>query len=307
MKQELYYNSTTDELVLDVKEWGWTTTPSSVTLSIYGPIAPSPSGLSFATDYTNPLVEDESITPDADGVCKYAPGTTVTAYLGQNLRAEWTFTIDSDIHTRMQLFDVVYNKLYSIVTSHDLIKECSALEDMQEVYYGTVESGTTLTAVDNQLIGRGEDSFRGGEIEFLTGNNAETVKIVTAFDAETGTITWSGAITAAADGDTFLLRKSYQHSIDRAFEEIKDLIIQAGGYRPALIMNVEDLKTPHIFLALEKVCRDLSGEIDDIWWSRANNYKQQFKAKWAGIKFVYDSYEDEIPDEIKTQVIGFRR
>lgn len=288
---ELYKDSATDTITFNLRENGEIIVPDSGSVDFYR------GGL---------LIKSVVVTPSSDGIYSIAPGAEVTDGAGENLRAEWTFTTGTTVRKYNQLFDVVLNKIYPVVAESDLVRECSALAGSEINFYGIAESGTTKSLVDNQLIGAESNYWRGSELEFLTGANIGKVVIIDAFNGRTGALSWTTALTAVSALDEFVMKRTFQPEINRAWEDIINRIKNMGN-RPNLIMNPESLKTVHVFLSLEKVCRGLSSDSNDIWSTRANHYEKAFVNNWDQIKFLYDTYEDNTPDEARINITGFRR
>jgi len=84
-------------------------------------------------------------------------------------------------------------------------------------------------------------------------------------------------------------------------------MVQTKGYRPALIMNSEDLRPTHLYWTLAKICRNLSKSPDDIWWERAKQFDQAFTTQLGFVDFRYDSDEDNWPDSKRSFKPGLRR
>lgn len=291
MKQEVYKDSTTDTLTLEVRENGLLVSPTSVTVSIYreGVV----------------VVSSASITPATDGGCAYTVPSTVTSDLGENLRAEWQYTYSGKVRKMVQLFDVVLTKIYPLVTHRDIVEECPPLENNNVVYYGTVETGGTGTFTDNDLTGQPKNSWISATIEFLGGTHTNKMGVVTA-STEAGVLTFTGVTDAVVSGETFVLRKSYQPQINKAWEELLDGIYQRGN-RPSLIISVEELKLPHLYKSVSKIARGASKEANDYYWALADLYSRMYDTKMEGLRLSYDIDEDRTLVTEKTTVTGFRR
>ena len=293
MKQQLERDSTTDYIGVTVWDHNQRVVPTAATVSIY--------------DGANALVSAATATIAADGAVTYIPGTTVTEDAEENLKAEWTLTIDSAARKVVQLFDVVNFKLFPMVSDEDLISECAQLQTEGYRAYGTADSGTTTTLVDIELMEYRDNHWEGGTLEILGGTNSGTKRVVASSVKATGTVTVSSAFSSAIDSTSkFMLRRTYQREIDRAWDDLMERIISKGN-RPALIMNSESLKPTHIMWALEKICRDLSTTQDDIWWARSEYYSQRAAAWWNQLVFLYDSDEDEQVDTRKRMTLQLRR
>lgn len=293
MKQQLETDSTTDSLSITVWDHNRKEIPSVATIDIY--------------DGSTQLVSGASATIATDGTCSYTPGTTVTDDYEENLKAAWNLTIDGGVQKHIQLFDVVNFKLYPQITDEDLISECSQLQDGRYLHYGTADSGTTTTLVDIELMEYKDDHWKGGTLEIVDGTNSGSKEVVSAFDRTTGTVTVSSAFGSAIDSTSkYVVRRTFQREIDRAWDDMMAMVLQKG-YRPALIMNSEELTPSHIAFALSKVCRDLSIQQDDVWWARAEFYEERFNVLWNAMVFKYDSDEDQLADDERYGILRFRR
>jgi hypothetical protein len=294
VKQQILYESINNELTFRIRDYGLPVVPDTVTLSIYN-------------QYGSQVVEDESITPNATtGVCSYTVPSTLTDELAENLRAEWTITVSGETSVYNQLFDVVLTKILPEIIDADLISDCSALANGSFVYFGKADSGSVTTLVDSRLAGYPVNYWKSARLEILSGGGAGIVVQVESYNETTGTLTFN-TISEAVDSTTeFTLKRSFAREINRAWDQIMGLISQKG-YRPALLTTGEVLKNAHLYLALEKVCRSLSNDPEDIWWRRADFYREEYQNDINSIRFVYDSNEDGTPDTEKGTVLEFRR
>lgn len=293
MKQQLQVSSETDALTYEVWDHGQHVVPSSGTISI-----------SRSADVD---VGPSSVTVAADGTCSYVPGSAVTGDYGENLRAEWTLNFPCYARRYTQLFDVVQFPIRSLVTDEDLVAECAELQRQKYIAYGTAQGGGSSEITDQGLMDYPDDHFKGGTVEIVAGTNAGQVRRVSTSVQSTGKITVSSAFAASIDDTSeYVARRTYQKEIDRAFGEMC-ADVDARGYRPALIVNSEDLKTPHVYLTLAKVCRDLAKSSDDIWWARAEKYAELYTASMSAQKWQYDSDEDKEPDMLASGVVRLRR
>ena len=293
MKEQLEKDSTTDQLTLQVFDHNRLLIPTACTVSIYRD--------------GQALVSDQVATVGADGVVTYTPGTDVTDTLGENLKAEWKPTISGDVKVITALFDVVLRKLFPTVTDEDLVSECAPLREEKFSYYGTAGGGTSLTLIDDSLLDHMDNQFTGGVLEILEGTNAGESRVVAAFDRETFTITVATAFTGAIDTTSkYRVHRTWQREIDRAWEEV-NWTLQQLGRRANLILNDQDLKPAHLFRALEKVCRGITTDPDDIWHDRATLYGEKAGTMIAGLRLVYDEDEDGEADSDQPVQLVFRR
>ena len=303
--QELFFESTTDELILEVTDGGLLVAPSNVDVEVY-----DESGALTASA--------DDVTVSDDKRIRYAPGAATTAALGLYFRALWKVTVDGIVRDMVTIFSVVKNKLVTDTNDEDLLQECPALDDSNAVFYGETESGATTTSViDSRLKGLPDNEWKGGTIRFLTGTYADFEREIAGSVKKTGVISWITPLAEAtvppADpaeapttGDEFLLKRTFKDQVVRAWSEIVETIYSMGN-RPALILNPEVLKTPCIYKALEKVCRSISNENTDVWWGRSEHYMQAFERAFKNVKFLYDDSEDQIPSSFRVNNFRFGR
>lgn len=75
----------------------------------------------------------------------------------------------------------------------------------ESIYYGTVDSGTTTTIVDDQLTESATDHWKGRIVIFLTGTLAKQATDITGFTPASDTLTVSTLTAAPQAGDTFVI------------------------------------------------------------------------------------------------------
>ena len=295
MKQQLRVSSETDALKLEVWDHGRKLVPTSGTITIY-------SNEAQVSD-----IGPSSVSIGSDGACTYTPGTALTSDYQMNGRAEWLLGFAGSTKRYVQLFDVVQYPIWSQITDDDLIGECGELQSQRYKHYGAAESGSPSEVICQALKDYPDDHWTGGIIEVVDGPADGDVRVVSDSVQSTGTITvstgFSAAITASSE---FVVKRTFQREIDRAFEDML-ADVEARGYRPSLIIGSEDLKSPHVCLALEKICRNMARSTEDVWWARGAYYRDEYDARMTNRKWVYDSDEDKEPDSEVVGRIMFRR
>lgn len=293
MKQQLVEDSTTDQIELEVWDHSVQVIPTSAEVSI---IVGGSAEISLAT-----------ATVSATGTCTYVPGATVLEELAENCVAVWRLTIGGEYKYFRDMFDIVLNPLYPSVTDEDLIAECAHLQDNRYMEAGIADSGNTVTLVSVLLKEYQDNHFQGGTLEITDGACKGQKQRISGNVRSTGTVTVDTAFGSALTSTSrFVAKRTYQREIDRAWEDI-EAMIQTKGYRPALIMNSEDLRPVHLAWTLVKVCRNLSKMQDDIWWKRADTYTEDYANKVAMVKFQYDLNSDQWPNSTKSFIPAFRR
>lgn len=293
MKQQLVVDSTTDALELEVWDHNVQVVPTSALVSII---------VNGSTD-----VSLQAATVMTSGTCGYVPGATVLADLAENCIAVWRLTIGGEYKYFRDMFDIVLNPLYPAVTDEDLIAECAQLQEYRYMESGPADSGTSTTLVSILLKEYQDNHFQGGTLEITDGACAGEKQRIASSARATGTIALDASLSTSVDSTSrFTARRSFQREIDRAWEDI-EAMIQTKGYRPALIMNSEDLRPVHLYWTLVKVCRNLAKLPEDTWSQRAQIYYEEYSAKLGMVRFAYDSDEDQWPDSAKTFKPSFRR
>lgn len=294
MNDQILFESTNNQISFRLRDHGLSVIPSSCVLDIYD-------------EYGSALLEDQSITPGADGTCSYTVIADITADLSENNRAVWTVTVNTVTYSYTTLFDVVLNIARNELLDSDLFNECRALQEYNYYHSGQADSGEKTSLTDNELMGFAENFFKGGLIEFVDGTNENNSRIISAYDSSLGKISWSSALGSAIDTTTkYILRRIYQPEIDASFQEMMNYV-DTIGFRPALIMNSEKLKTPHKFLTLSKICYSMAKEANDVWMVRADMYEKKYYSHLAGLKFRKGSEKEDFSNTESHIVQGFRR
>jgi hypothetical protein len=289
-KQEILQNSA--ESITFAKYFdGVRAVPTAATVSIM---------TSAAADLPTPIL-NVACTIDSVGYISYAMLAANTASLAENLRATFTYTVDSVSYTDVIYFDVVKKRLNSTVIDQDLIDEFSVLDKLTYRIFckATSATGSNLKhIIDNLRLNGQENEYKGCELSVLSGNSANFISTITAFDKETRTLYIADNLPfALAIGDSFLIRKSFKTEIARAFDDIKDYI-RTQGYRPALVIDDTQLREAHIALSICKVLLPL-GETHRYDYEE---FKKKYAEKIAALKLTYDTDESGGTDETETDV-----
>jgi hypothetical protein len=293
VKQQLVEDSTTDQLELEVWDHNVRVVPTSALITI---IIGGVTEVSLA-----------SATITSTGICTYVPGATVLADLAEDAVAEWKLTISGTTRYFRQTFDIVLRPLHPSVTDEDLIAECAQLQDYRYVESGLAESGTSVSLTSILLKEYVDNHFQGGTLEIVAGACAGEKQRIASSARATGTVVLDASLSTTVDSTSrYVARRTYQREIDRAWDDVQAMI-QAKGYRPALIINSEEIRPVHLFWSLAKICRNLSRGTDDIWWSRGQSFETEYAARLGQVNFVYDSNQDNWPDSKKSFIPALRR
>ncbi|MDD5391080.1 MAG: hypothetical protein PHD37_17215 [Gallionellaceae bacterium] len=293
MKQQLVEDSTTDQLELEVWDHNVQVVPTSALISII---------IDGATD-----VSLAAATVTTAGTCTYIPGATVLSELAEDAVAEWKLTIDGEPKYFRQMFDIVRRPLHPSVTDEDLIAECAQLQEYRYMATGLADTGSSTSLVSILLKEFQDNHFQGGTLEIVAGACVGEKQRISGSVTATGTISLDTSLSTTIDSTSrFVARRTFQREIDRAWDDVQAMI-ESKGYRPALIMNSEDLRPAHLYWSLIKICRNLSRSPDDIWWKRSEVFDSEFQARLGMLQFNYDSDEDDWPDSHKSARPSLRR
>jgi hypothetical protein len=293
VKQQLVEDSATDQLELEVWDHNVLVVPTAALISI---LIDGDTEVSLAT-----------ATITSTGLCTYVPGTTVLGDLAEDAVAEWKLTISGAAKYFRQTFDIVRRPLHPSVTDEDLIAECAQLQEFRYLESGLADSGNSVSLTSILLKEYSDNHFQGGTLEIVEGACVGEKQRIAGNVRSTGTIMLDTSLSTSVDTTSrFVVRRTYQREIDRAWDDVQAMI-QAKGYRPALIINSEDIRPVHLYWALVKVCRNLSRAPEDIWWARASSFESEYSARLGQVKFVYDTDEDEWPESRKSFIAAFRR
>jgi hypothetical protein len=293
MKQQLVEDSATDQLELEVWDHNVQVVPTSALVSI---IIDGTTDVSLAT-----------ATVTSAGTCTYVPGSAVLAELAVDAVAEWRLTIDGETKYFRQMFDIVRRPLHPALTDEDLFSECAQLQEYKYLATGLADSGSSTSVVSILLQEYQDNHFQGGTLEVVDGACAGEKARIAGNLRGTGKITLETSLSTTVDSTSrFVARRTFQREIDRAWEDLMAMV-QSKGYRPALIMNSEDLRPAHLYWALVKVCRNMARSPEDIWWQRAESFGSEFQSRLGMLKFNYDSDQDDWPDSVKSARPALRR
>lgn len=284
MRQELLLEGS-DRIELHLMEDGWPLAPSSCSISIIH----------------NGDVLEEGTAEVTPGICSYVPGEAVVGELRKDVLAVFAYVLEGPQAKRTVVFDVVRSKLYPVITDRDLVAECPALASAGGYFTSIIDTATPGSFTDNKLIGSSVHWIGAVALFHESGGSA----VVTGFNASTGTITFDAMPEAPAG--SYSLQKGFSSEIARAWEDTMNYIYQVGGYRPALVMDTEDLRAPHLYRALEKACFSLAVNEDDIWFQRYRVYEGKAESTIKGLRLTYDQDEDNVPDSEALLDRGFSR
>jgi hypothetical protein len=165
------------------------------------------------------------------------------------------------------------------------------------VIQGTADSGTGTTLVDDQLKQYPDDYYNGGTLTALDGTNEGETRNVSDFVRSTGTVTVGESFPSAIDNTTvYELRRSWEPLIQEAFDDVA-WAVRRAGFRPALIIDAGELRTPTLFLAAALAFEsNPKGGTEGDNWLLAQQYRKRWREWFGATKFRYDLSEDGTVD-----------
>lgn len=172
-------------------------------------------------------------------------------------------------------------------------------------YSVKADSGSTTTLVSSSLIDLPDvDNYY---LCFTSGDNYATDRIITAFDAVTGTLTFDAVTNAVVNTDEVsILDNGFQTEIKQAELFITNHL-RNKGYDIARFLTIAQLKEAHIYKSLEIVCGNYAKDaIDsDIFYMASEKYKALYELELNSMVADYDANEDgTIQAEEELQQLG---
>ncbi len=295
MKQQ-FLKGKTETIRLTVYQNNRPIIPTSGTVTLYNP---SGSEIQASTAVT---------VNSTTGEMTYSLTTTHTATLDLNYKAEWSYVHNSTTYYETQLFDVVRSVLSVPVTDDDLFYELESLRATASQATGTATSGGSSTLLDTTKRKEPDDYWKGGTIEIISGTGVGQKRTITGFTQSSSTLNVTPAFVTTPDTTSiYSVVRSYTDKILQAFEELNQMIYNKGK-RSHLIIESSQIKTVLIYLTLEKICRDLSDQLDDKWDRLSATYMEKFKEHFNNIVLEYDEDESGTiePGEEQQGLTGFR-
>lgn len=213
--------------------------------------------------------------------------------LGANYRV--VFNIDGKIINRF--FDIVRYPFENPVIDQDLIEENPMLRKGQTEEHGQADSGTVSTLIDTE---RNEPSeyWYGGEMTIIPLNETQqsTVHKVTDYNDSTQEFTFDPPRATAITTENYVIRRSYQQSIDVAGEIVREDLWK-NNKRAYLLLDSSQLKRLIIYKFFERywgVRREAQGDHADLEYAR---YSDMYKGLISSVPLVLDADDDGVIDE----------
>lgn len=218
----------------------------------------------------------------------------------QNYRAE--FNIDGVYYQRF--FDIVRSPFICRVVDRDLIEEDSSLQDGRMEQAGQADSGTTTTIIDTERR-EPEQYWYGGKIRIipLVDSDQVTEHQITNFDNDTNELTFEPARSLAITTENYIIRRSYQSSIDASAEIVKEDLWR-NGKRAHLLLDSSQINRLVIYKFFERYWQVKREATDDSADLKFKHYEQKYKDTIGGLVAIMDADDDGIidEDEARTQV-----
>lgn len=227
----------------------------------------------------------------------YSLTTTHTADHDLNYKAVWKYTVSSVDYYETQLFDVVKSILSIPIVDNDLFVELESLRKTNIQATGTATSATSSTLLDTARRKEVDDYWKGGIIEILSGTGSNQRRTISGFTQSSSTINVSpNWVTTPSTDSIYRVVRSFSDKIIQSFEELEQMFYNKGN-RQSLILESSQIRTVLLYLTLEKICRDLSDELDDKWDRLATVYMEKFEKAFNNLKLDYDADESGTIDE----------
>jgi hypothetical protein len=266
---------------------------ATLRLSVYQnnrPVIPSAATVTIYKPAGSELQAEASATVDGTtGDMTYSLTTTHTADRGLNYKAVWSYTVSGVVYYETQLFDVVRSILSIPLTDDDLYAELESLRKSNAQRAGTATSASSSTLVDTARLKDSDDFWKGGTIDILSGTGSGQRRVVSGFTQSSSTVNVTPNWATTPDStSTYRIVRSFTEKIVQSFEELEQMLYNKGN-RQDLILESSQIKVVLLFLTLEKICRDLSDDVDDKWDRLATVYMEKFDKSFNALKLDYDA------------------
>jgi len=273
----------------------------TISLTVYQnnyQVIPTAATITLSTPTGGVLQAETTATVNSTtGEMTYSLTTTHTANHDLNYKAVWKYTVNSVDYYETQLFDVVKSILSIPLIDNDLFVELESLRKSNSQASGTATSATSSTLIDTARRKETDDYWKGGVIEILSGTGLNQRRTISGFTQSTSTINVTpNWVTTPDSTSTYRVIRSFADKIIQSFEELEQMFYNKGN-RQSLILESSQIKTILLFLTLEKVCRDLSDQLDDKWDRLATVYMEKFDKSFNNLKLDYDTDESGTIDE----------
>lgn len=179
------------------------------------------------------------------------------------------------------------------LTNSEIVARFKALAD----YRLKADSGSTTTFISNQLID--EPDLTKYYICFISGDNYGIDRIITAFDEDTGTITFDEVDQAITQIDEIcIVRNGFLSDIKQGEIYLANNL-RNRGLDIDLFLTTSQLKEAHLFKTLEIICTSLMNDaVDtDVYYNASEKFRSLFETELNSLIADYDEDESGTIDE----------
>ncbi len=233
---------------------------------------------------TEKLIDGEDMSIAQDGLLSYQLSPAHNSRTGENYRAVVEYSDGTYIGAVILFYDVVLSRPAIVITDVDIVAELPQLADGGWKHTGTAEGGSTTTIVDSALKAYPVDYFTGGRAYSV--DKAETRRIL-GFDPSTATVTTESFSSSITSGERYILTRTFEREIERAFEKLEDTLKKAG-IKPHLVVDPVDIKELHLHMAVAEVCKGMSSSREDFWWHMWKEYERKAERILKNTTLKYD-------------------
>lgn len=246
----------------------------------------------YKNDGSTILQAQASATIDGtSGEMTYSLTSTHTAEKGLNFKAVWEYVSNGVTYYETQLFDVVLSILSIPITDDDLFNELPSLKKANYQQTGTATAGASSSLTDTARRKEGDDYWKGGVLEILSGTGSGQTRDITGNVQSTGVLSISPAWATTPDSTSvYRVVKSFSATIEQSFEKIEQMIYNKGK-RDALIMEASQIRVPLIYLCIHAIATDLFEEQNDRWDLIRQEYSEKFDKAFTTLALDYDADE----------------
>jgi hypothetical protein len=241
------------------------------------------------------LVSETAVSIATDGTISYTLLAANTGTIDPNYKITLSYTVSGVTTRQFYLFDIVKTPIVNTVRDEDLFQYVEELRDKNSPFVvETTSAGTAVTFISTELIPLNVD-FKGGDVEISIIDTDIHSAEITAWDKNTGTVTFSPAYSTAADmvaGLTVKVRGSYQRFIDEAYNEIVIRDVRNRIGHAARFIDTTIVRNLTMFKALEMISFSKVEEVDDKWFIRAKEFKLKYKEEYSKLQEAVDYNDD---------------
>lgn len=180
------------------------------------------------------------------------------------------------------------------ITNAEIVSRLKLLADEHQ----KADSGTDTT-VKCSALSEGKDLTKQF-ICFISGDNINVDRVITDFEASTGTCTFGILLNPVLDIDEFcIVSKGFQSDISQAEQVIRN-DLRNRGYDLDLFLNYEtQLKEMYIYKTIELVCAGLmnDGVDTDVYFVNYERFRELYLTELSSLIADYDANQDGEIDE----------